>query len=291
MRTQKKTSPWMTSSVSDSNLNCEEFRAIISKGTIDDSLTSSLLQELSLHTMNVPCLLPPHTHTDDDSSESMKEKMAFSSFLANAEYHEDQMLETTDDSTVEDNELYETDSRSVVSSGSQPCLPCSCPYCRDKVENILRDQPVLHIRNDPRKKTFSISRPPEFGWLASIFCPPTSERATSVFSSFSVDALKETTYTICQVQRHNHKDSAWIVAGVYIYDVTSYLSNHPGGTNSLLSRAGGVRDCTRDLNFHSKQGQKVWEQYKIGRLVECPACTPEQRRMIQRHESRPWWCK
>ncbi|KAL7574343.1 hypothetical protein ACA910_008447 [Epithemia clementina (nom. ined.)] len=92
-----------------------------------------------------------------------------------------------------------------------------------------------------------------------------------------------TTFTPCQVRQHNHVRSAWIVVGREIYDITLYLSSHPGGVNSLLSRAGGVRDCTRDFKFHSKQGQQAWEQFRMGRLVDCEsdAAAPPSRS--------PWW--
>ncbi|KAL7574344.1 hypothetical protein ACA910_008448 [Epithemia clementina (nom. ined.)] len=79
------------------------------------------------------------------------------------------------------------------------------------------------------------------------------------------------TFTPCQVRQHNHVHSAWIVVGLEIYDITSYVSSHPGGVNSLLSRAGGACDCTRDFKFHSKRGQEAWEQFRMGRLVDCPS--------------------
>ena len=93
------------------------------------------------------------------------------------------------------------------------------------------------------------------------------------------------TYTICQVRRHNTVDSAWIVAGRDIYDVTSYVHSHPGGTKSILSRAGGARDCTRDFKFHSKKGQKAWEHLKIGRLVECGGSSNN----FSSEKRSPWW--
>jgi cytochrome b involved in lipid metabolism len=74
---------------------------------------------------------------------------------------------------------------------------------------------------------------------------------------------------MCQVRRHNHADSAWIVADGVIYDVTQYLSRHPGGADCILRKAGGVKDCATDLQFHSKHGRKAWEQYRVGTLRKC----------------------
>lgn len=91
-------------------------------------------------------------------------------------------------------------------------------------------------------------------------------------------------YTMCQVRRHNTSESAWIVAGNDIYDITSYVNAHPGGPASLLKRAGGQKDCTEDLNFHSKRGKAAWEQFKIGRVVECGTVGRRSK-----PKSTPWW--
>jgi cytochrome b involved in lipid metabolism len=53
--------------------------------------------------------------------------------------------------------------------------------------------------------------------------------------------------------------------------VTEYLRIHPGGKTSILRKAGGAQDCTEDLHFHSKKGQKLWKSYHIGKIRECPA--------------------
>ena len=76
--------------------------------------------------------------------------------------------------------------------------------------------------------------------------------------------------TPCQVKRHNHRDSAWIVCGNEVFAVTSYISYHPGGEMSILRRASECVDCSRDLAFHSPQAIKLWKKMKIGTLVPCP---------------------
>mmetsp|Transcript_406 Transcript_406/g.447 ORF Transcript_406/g.447 Transcript_406/m.447 type:complete len:180 (+) Transcript_406:113-652(+) len=77
-------------------------------------------------------------------------------------------------------------------------------------------------------------------------------------------------YTMCQLRRHNTLQSAWILVGENIYDVTSYISKHPGGRTSILRRAGGKMDCSVDFEFHSKSARKLWRNYKIGKLCPCP---------------------
>lgn len=80
-------------------------------------------------------------------------------------------------------------------------------------------------------------------------------------------------YTICEVRRHNTAESAWLLAGDDIYDVTEYLRKnlHPGGVNSILSKAGGVKDCSTDLMYHSKHGRWMWQKYRVGKLTKCPS--------------------
>jgi hypothetical protein len=78
------------------------------------------------------------------------------------------------------------------------------------------------------------------------------------------------TYTPCQVRRHNHAASAWLVCGTDIYDATPFLERHPGGKNSMLRRAGGVADCTEDMKMHSRAAIRMWKSSRIGTLCACP---------------------
>ena len=44
-----------------------------------------------------------------------------------------------------------------------------------------------------------------------------------------------------EVAKHNHKESCWIVIDSKVYDVTSFLRQHPGGAAILLRQGGAVR--------------------------------------------------
>ena len=74
-------------------------------------------------------------------------------------------------------------------------------------------------------------------------------------------------YTLTEVRTHNTIESAWILVGNTIYDVTTYISDHPGGASSILRKCGGSVDCTRDFNFHSKRARREWKRYKVGILL------------------------
>lgn len=91
-------------------------------------------------------------------------------------------------------------------------------------------------------------------------------------------------YTMCQVRRHNHEGSAWLVAGDTIYDATSYMHNHPGGVKSILRKAGGEQDCTRDFQFHSRQGKQLFKKCEVGKLRECSCSSSSEPDAKQQ-----WW--
>ncbi|XP_049878526.1 uncharacterized protein LOC126375570 [Pectinophora gossypiella] len=60
----------------------------------------------------------------------------------------------------------------------------------------------------------------------------------------------------------------WIIIRDSVYDVTSYVNEHPGGVDALQDRAG--RDGTTDFNDvgHSSDAKAILAKYKIGELVE-----------------------
>ena len=118
------------------------------------------------------------------------------------------------------------------------------------------------------------------------FTERTMSSSSSSSSTATIGNPNNTFYTLCQVRQHNTMDSAWILVGTDICDVTSYLQEHPGGANSLLRRAGGVKDCTEDFRFHSKRRRKMWDKFKIGRLGECSASETTTRRNTLKS---PWW--
>mmetsp|Transcript_20249 Transcript_20249/g.29273 ORF Transcript_20249/g.29273 Transcript_20249/m.29273 type:complete len:189 (-) Transcript_20249:215-781(-) len=80
---------------------------------------------------------------------------------------------------------------------------------------------------------------------------------------------KEKYYTLCQVRRHCTAESAWLLVGDTIYDATTYIAKHPGGTRSILKKSGGRVDCTVDFEFHSKKARNMWKSYKVGKLRPC----------------------
>ncbi|TKA54290.1 hypothetical protein B0A53_03382 [Rhodotorula sp. CCFEE 5036] len=76
-------------------------------------------------------------------------------------------------------------------------------------------------------------------------------------------------YTLEQVAQHTDPDTGvWLVIDNQVYDVTDFLSHHPGGKKVLLAQAG--KDATEKFwQFHSKLVlQETAKPYCIGRIGE-----------------------
>jgi cytochrome b involved in lipid metabolism len=71
-------------------------------------------------------------------------------------------------------------------------------------------------------------------------------------------------YSISEIKRHNTENDCWIYTNEIVYNVTQYLDHHPGSKLAILRYAG--QNCDSHFKFHSKQGQRIWDQYKIGTI-------------------------
>lgn len=74
-------------------------------------------------------------------------------------------------------------------------------------------------------------------------------------------------YSMEEVAQHAAVDSCWTVVDGGVYDVTDYVSLHPGGEARVQGMCG--QDATEDyLAFHEggENAVKVLERYRIGTL-------------------------
>ncbi|OTF75860.1 hypothetical protein BLA29_009662 [Euroglyphus maynei] len=76
------------------------------------------------------------------------------------------------------------------------------------------------------------------------------------------------TFTLAEVAEHNEKKSVWIVIHDFVYDVTPFLDEHPGGEEVLIEQAG--KDATESFEDvgHSTDARDIMKKYKIGELCE-----------------------
>lgn len=74
--------------------------------------------------------------------------------------------------------------------------------------------------------------------------------------------------TRADVSAHTSPTDAWIIIGKGVYNITSYVEEHPGGVAAILRNAGG--DST--AGFHGPQHPArvfdMIEDFRIGDLVD-----------------------
>ena len=81
----------------------------------------------------------------------------------------------------------------------------------------------------------------------------------------TTNVLRE--YTLNEVCPHCHEDDAWIIIDEHVYDVTKFVSRHPGGKGPLLNLAGC--DATDAFaNYHStKVYSRMLPAFLIGKMA------------------------
>lgn len=77
------------------------------------------------------------------------------------------------------------------------------------------------------------------------------------------------TFTQTQVESHNTEDSCWVVHKNKVYDVTSFVQDHPGGEDYILDHAG--QDVTKLMqdelqHLHSEGAYEMLDEFFVGSL-------------------------
>ena len=70
-------------------------------------------------------------------------------------------------------------------------------------------------------------------------------------------------YTIQEVSKHNIKTDCWIIIKNIIYDITDFLSLHPGGSSIMLQVAG--KDATE--YFEELHRPEILKNYGIKYII------------------------
>ncbi|XP_063384375.1 uncharacterized protein LOC134670479 [Cydia fagiglandana] len=84
------------------------------------------------------------------------------------------------------------------------------------------------------------------------------------------NCMAETQYRLADVQARNGKLGAplWVVHKDSVYDVTSYVDQHPGGDDAIRAEAGtDATSAFQDVG-HSDDAKTILAKYKIGEIIE-----------------------
>ncbi|KAL7470081.1 hypothetical protein ACHAXS_012565 [Conticribra weissflogii] len=82
----------------------------------------------------------------------------------------------------------------------------------------------------------------------------------------------EKEYTMEEVSKHNKADDCWLVignentGGPKVYDITSYLDDHPGGAEVMLDVSGQDADEFFEDIGHSNDAREELKKHCIGVL-------------------------
>lgn len=73
-------------------------------------------------------------------------------------------------------------------------------------------------------------------------------------------------YTLEDIRVHNMSNDTWLIIHDKVYDITSFLEEHPGGEEVLLEQAGA--DATESFEDvgHSTDAREMLTQYYIGEV-------------------------
>eukprot|EP01002_Notosolenus_urceolatus_P014714 NODE_6485_length_625_cov_79.875000_g5529_i0.p2 GENE.NODE_6485_length_625_cov_79.875000_g5529_i0~~NODE_6485_length_625_cov_79.875000_g5529_i0.p2 ORF type:complete len:134 (-),score=40.62 NODE_6485_length_625_cov_79.875000_g5529_i0:91-492(-) len=67
-----------------------------------------------------------------------------------------------------------------------------------------------------------------------------------------------------ELAKHNTAEDCWMAIGGKVYDVTTFLPEHPGGADVMVDVAG--KEATEEFNAigHSPKAKEMMEEYLIG---------------------------
>eukprot|EP00796_Vickermania_ingenoplastis_P006260 gene6260-4509_t len=80
------------------------------------------------------------------------------------------------------------------------------------------------------------------------------------------ESEREKVYTLEDIKDKNTRAEAWFVLHNKVYNITSFLDNHPGGRDVLIHNAGKDASKAFDDNNHSNEAKKMVRQFYVGEL-------------------------
>ncbi|KAG7588138.1 Cytochrome b5-like heme/steroid binding domain [Arabidopsis suecica] len=86
-------------------------------------------------------------------------------------------------------------------------------------------------------------------------------------SNEPVEVVRPKSYSKSEIAEHNKRNDCWVIIKDRVYDVTSYVEEHPGG-DAILDHAG---DDSTDGFFGPQHATRVFdmiEDFYIGELLK-----------------------
>ncbi|KAM5432783.1 hypothetical protein MferCBS31731_007309 [Microsporum ferrugineum] len=87
-------------------------------------------------------------------------------------------------------------------------------------------------------------------------------------------------YTRAELASHNSPRNLWISISGYVYDITDYQEDHPGGEELLRNVAGQDATAFFEDAGHSQDAYAKLESLRIGKLAGSEEFTPRQKALV-----------
>ncbi|PIN11260.1 Cytochrome b5 [Handroanthus impetiginosus] len=73
-------------------------------------------------------------------------------------------------------------------------------------------------------------------------------------------------FTYSEVSAHNTSEDCWVIINGKVYNVTSYLNDHPGGDEVILGQAG--KDASEEFEDvgHGSAARLMLDEYYVGEV-------------------------
>ncbi|KAJ2364282.1 fatty acid alpha-hydroxylase [Coemansia sp. RSA 2607] len=81
---------------------------------------------------------------------------------------------------------------------------------------------------------------------------------------------KQREYSRAEVSRHDNAASLWVIRGNQVFDLTSFHTDHPGGSDIIMQFGGqDITDALRDsdVHVHSIEAYRVLKDFYIGEIM------------------------
>ena len=106
----------------------------------------------------------------------------------------------------------------------------------------------------------------------------TKKKSGEITVRYSLMSKRIHIYTAEDVAAHSKPSSCWVSRAGKVYDVTSFLDDHPGGDDLILQYAGkDIEEVMKDKleHEHSDSAYDMLEGFSIGRLGSGEAIVSE----------------
>ncbi|GBP62194.1 Cytochrome b5 isoform A [Eumeta japonica] len=94
---------------------------------------------------------------------------------------------------------------------------------------------------------------------------------------------KDRTITLSEVACHDSPDDCWVVIYDRVYDITTFLDEHPGGADIMLEYAGQDASTAFRGSGHSKAAVRALDRFPAAACRKCPRRYPIPSRYRKSH--------